>query len=92
MENLLNRDRFREGVFARDNNLCVICGALAKDAHHIVERRLTVCFVVNVKTPDLLMHSFVLNDSKKYPESDWKLIKKNNKDLNKLVNYKFLND
>lgn len=37
---LLTRDHFREGVFARDGNACVICGTPAKDAHHIVERRL----------------------------------------------------
>ena len=37
---LLTRDRFREGVFARDGHKCVICGAPGKDAHHILERRL----------------------------------------------------
>ena len=37
---LLTRDAFREGVFARDNNKCVFCGEPAKDAHHIIERRL----------------------------------------------------
>lgn len=37
---LLTRDDFREGVFARDGYLCVICGADAQDAHHILERRL----------------------------------------------------
>lgn len=37
---LLTRDQFREGVFARDNHKCVICGAPAVDAHHIVERKL----------------------------------------------------
>src|SRR5690242_12675496 len=37
---LLTRDEFREGVFARDKNQCVHCGAPAKDAHHIIERRL----------------------------------------------------
>jgi len=36
----LTRKQFREGVFARDNNLCVICGESADAAHHIVERRL----------------------------------------------------
>ena len=40
MKNLLTRDEFREGVFARDNYLCVICKNKAQDAHHIVERRL----------------------------------------------------
>ena len=37
---LLTRDEFREGVFKRDGHKCVICGAPAKDAHHILERRL----------------------------------------------------
>jgi RNA ligase len=37
---LLTRDDFRERVFARDGNLCVLCGATAQDAHHILERRL----------------------------------------------------
>ena len=37
---LLTRDKFREGVFARDGHRCVICGAPAKDAHHILERKL----------------------------------------------------
>jgi hypothetical protein len=37
---LLTRDAFREGVFKRDNHRCVICGARALDAHHIIERRL----------------------------------------------------
>jgi hypothetical protein len=37
---LLTRDEFREGVFARDKGRCVICGAEGKDAHHIIERRL----------------------------------------------------
>jgi len=37
---LLSRDDFREGVFKRDNYKCVICGDNAKDAHHILERRL----------------------------------------------------
>jgi hypothetical protein len=36
----LTRKQFREGVFARDNNLCVICKESADAAHHIVERRL----------------------------------------------------
>lgn len=38
--NLLSRDDFRNGVFERDNHKCVICGAPAQDAHHIIERRL----------------------------------------------------
>lgn len=37
---LLSRDAFREGVFARDGGRCVFCGAPAVDAHHILERRL----------------------------------------------------
>ena len=37
---LLTRDNFREGVFARDNHKCVVCGAPGADAHHILERRL----------------------------------------------------
>lgn len=37
---LLSRDDFREGVFKRDSYQCVICGDPAKDAHHIIERRL----------------------------------------------------
>jgi hypothetical protein len=40
MSKLLTRDQFREGVFARDNNKCVICSLPAVDAHHIIERRL----------------------------------------------------
>lgn len=36
----LTRDEFRFQVFARDNNKCVICNNPAKDAHHIIERRL----------------------------------------------------
>jgi hypothetical protein len=37
---LLTRDQFREAVFARDKHKCVICKEPAKDAHHIMERRL----------------------------------------------------
>jgi hypothetical protein len=37
---LRSRDDFREGVFARDNHKCVVCGQAAVDAHHILERRL----------------------------------------------------
>jgi len=40
MSNLLTRDEFREGVFARDGHKCVMCGGPAQDAHHIIERRL----------------------------------------------------
>jgi RNA ligase len=34
------RSLFREAVFARDRHHCVMCGAEAQDAHHILERRL----------------------------------------------------
>lgn len=37
---LLTRDAFRDRVFARDRHRCVVCGAPAKDAHHLIERRL----------------------------------------------------
>jgi len=37
---LLDRTTFREMVFKRDNGNCVFCSKLAKDAHHILERRL----------------------------------------------------
>jgi hypothetical protein len=37
---LLTRDKFRELVFARDDNTCVFCELPAVDAHHIMERRL----------------------------------------------------
>jgi hypothetical protein len=37
---LLSRDAFRDAVFARDHHKCVFCGAPAKDAHHVLERRL----------------------------------------------------
>lgn len=45
MENLLSREEFREAVFSRDGGVCVICKVQgvekkAKDAHHIIERRL----------------------------------------------------
>lgn len=40
MDDLLSRDEFRAGVFARDKYKCVVCGAPAQDAHHIIERRL----------------------------------------------------
>ena len=39
-DQLLTRDEFRELCFARDGHACVLCGAPAADAHHIVERRL----------------------------------------------------
>lgn len=37
---LLTRDQFREGVFERDGYKCIFCDEPAKDAHHIIERRL----------------------------------------------------
>lgn len=37
---LLTRDEFRKLVFERDGDTCVLCGADAQDAHHIMERRL----------------------------------------------------
>ena len=40
MSVLLTRDAFREAVFARDRSRCVLCGEPARDAHHILERRL----------------------------------------------------
>lgn len=40
MSELLTRDEFREGVFKRDKYKCVFCDKPAKDAHHIIERRL----------------------------------------------------
>lgn len=37
---LLSREDFKAQVFARSKGRCVICGAPAVDAHHIVERKL----------------------------------------------------
>ena len=37
---LLTRDAFRWAVFARANERCVLCGAPATDAHHILDRKL----------------------------------------------------
>ncbi len=40
-EQLLTRKQFRESVFNRDKNKCVICSRTdSLDAHHIIERRL----------------------------------------------------
>jgi hypothetical protein len=36
----MERAEFRQAVFARDNRKCVVCGAFAVDAHHLMERRL----------------------------------------------------
>ena len=41
MENtLLTRTEFREQVFSRDGYKCIFCDLPAKDAHHIMERKL----------------------------------------------------
>ena len=40
MSKLLTRDDFRRLVFERDGHKCVFCDLPAKDAHHIIERRL----------------------------------------------------
>lgn len=40
MAALLTRDAFRDRVFARDRRRCVVCGDAARDAHHLLERRL----------------------------------------------------
>ncbi len=37
---LLDRKTFTQAVFARDKNRCVLCGAPAVDAHHILDRKL----------------------------------------------------
>ena len=37
---LLDRQAFKTAVFARDGGRCVICGAAAVDAHHILDRKL----------------------------------------------------
>ena len=36
----MTRSEFRQAVFERDGHTCVMCGAPAQDAHHILERRL----------------------------------------------------
>lgn len=36
----MERHEFRTAVFARDGGKCVVCGAVAVDAHHLIERRL----------------------------------------------------
>jgi len=40
MPTVLTRNQFRDQVFARDRHCCVLCGAAAVDAHHIIERKL----------------------------------------------------
>lgn len=37
---LLSRTEFKEKVFARDKNKCVVCGGPAVDAHHLLDRSL----------------------------------------------------
>src|SRR5271163_4187653 len=37
---LLTREEFKQKVFQRDNNLCIVCQAPAVDAHHLIERKL----------------------------------------------------
>lgn len=37
---LLSRSDFKDQVFARSKGLCVLCGAPAVDAHHILDRKL----------------------------------------------------
>lgn len=37
---LLSREAFKESVFNRDQNKCVVCGDVAVDAHHILDRKL----------------------------------------------------
>lgn len=37
---LLTREQFKDQVFERSRGLCVLCGSLAVDAHHILERKL----------------------------------------------------
>lgn len=36
---LLTRKQFKAKVFERDNHKCVVCGAPAVDAHHIIDRK-----------------------------------------------------
>jgi hypothetical protein len=37
---LLTREEFKKQVFERDDNNCIVCGGIAVDAHHIIERKL----------------------------------------------------
>lgn len=39
-DRLLSREEFKESVFKRDNNKCVMCHAPAVDAHHVLDRKL----------------------------------------------------
>ena len=36
---LLSRQEFKEAVFKRDKDKCVLCGSPAVDAHHIIDRK-----------------------------------------------------
>ena len=40
MNKLMTRDAFREAILERDGHKCVLCSEPAKEAHHIMERRL----------------------------------------------------
>lgn len=37
---LLTREQFKQQVFERSQQRCVLCNAVAMDAHHILERKL----------------------------------------------------
>lgn len=39
-DDLFEREGFKTAVFVRDGGRCVICGAAAVDAHHILDRKL----------------------------------------------------
>ena len=39
-QKLLTRNEFKEAVFKRDGYCCVVCKKPAKDAHHVIERKL----------------------------------------------------
>jgi hypothetical protein len=39
-DKFLTRDEYRAAVFTRDGHRCVVCGASAVDAHHLIERKL----------------------------------------------------
>src|ERR1039457_5964964 len=72
---LQTRDSFRNGVFQRDKNLCVICGKAGQDAHHIMERRLfpdggyyfdngaTVCGECHIKAEQTLITTEELREA-----------------------------
>lgn len=40
MNTLLTREEFKKAVFERDHARCIICGAPAIDAHHLIDRSL----------------------------------------------------